>query len=298
MNVRSSHFGAAAGKRAGRSAVRPQSNGATTAFTLVEMLTVIAIITVMALVAIPALKGFGSSNAIAAATRQMLDDIGYARQKAINDRTKVYMVFLPPQFWAGVNAPRAASLNADSSANLDDLITGQYTSYALFSFRGIGDQPGHSRPRYLTAWRELPDGMMIETNKFTLDSLEFVADVNDPARLRTWAVRGFPTNEFPFPPTELTNTAAGAPIKFHLPYIGFDAQGKLLPRPGQTSPEDEFIPLVKGSIFPPRDANGKALRAAPDVVQGPYRELTRTNYLLIHVDWLTGRARIEKQELQ
>ena len=36
-----------------------------------------------------------------AATRQMLDDVAYARQKALLNRTTVYMVSLPPTFWGG-----------------------------------------------------------------------------------------------------------------------------------------------------------------------------------------------------
>jgi prepilin-type N-terminal cleavage/methylation domain-containing protein len=88
-------------------------------FSLAELLVVIAIIAVLASIGIPALRGLGESNAIDAATRQMLDDLAYARLRAINDRTTVYMLFVPPN----ENKPRTG--------------TGRYTGYTL-SRRSIG----------------------------------------------------------------------------------------------------------------------------------------------------------------
>src|ERR1700722_17022103 len=53
-------------------------------FTLVEMLTVIAIIGIFAGPPLPPLKNFGKSDVSISASRQMLDDIGHARQLAMS----------------------------------------------------------------------------------------------------------------------------------------------------------------------------------------------------------------------
>src|SRR5689334_871365 len=66
------------------------------AFTLIELLVVIAIIGILASVGIPAIKGMSKTNGIAAADRQLLDDLAYARQRAMADHTPVYVVFIPP----------------------------------------------------------------------------------------------------------------------------------------------------------------------------------------------------------
>ena len=70
-----------------------------TAFTLIEMLVVISILGILAALTVPALKNFGKSDANISASRQMLDDVARARQLAISQRTTVYMVFVPTNFW-------------------------------------------------------------------------------------------------------------------------------------------------------------------------------------------------------
>src|ERR1044071_5835959 len=106
-------------------------------FSLIELLVVIAIIGILAAIAAPALKGLGGSNDIAAANRQLLDDLAFARLRAINERTTVYVVFASPEIlhpsqpWNNAQRVQVAKL-----ANL------QYTSYALFAKRMLGDQPG------------------------------------------------------------------------------------------------------------------------------------------------------------
>ena len=69
------------------------------AFTLIEMLVVISILGILAALTVPALKNLGKSNAALGASRQMLDAVGRARQLAIANRTTVYMVFVPTNFW-------------------------------------------------------------------------------------------------------------------------------------------------------------------------------------------------------
>ena len=48
-------------------------------------------------------KNLGKSNAALSASRQMLDAVGRARQLAIANHTTVYMVFVPANFWTGMN---------------------------------------------------------------------------------------------------------------------------------------------------------------------------------------------------
>jgi prepilin-type N-terminal cleavage/methylation domain-containing protein len=77
------------------------------AFTLIELLVVIAIIGILAGIAMPAIRGLGSSADAASVSRQITDDLSIARLRAINERTTVYMVFIPPSVakntWTGLD---------------------------------------------------------------------------------------------------------------------------------------------------------------------------------------------------
>ena len=258
------------------------------AFTLTEMLVVISIIAIITTISIPAIKGLTESNAVVTASRQLLDDVAYARQKAISDRTTVYMVFLPPEFWGGFNSTAFSALGDDSRKQIRTLYNGQYTTYALYVERSLGDQPGRHYTNYITDWRSLPEGMLIDTNKFNINTTNNIADPYDDTS--SFDVASFPRRMFPFPPAELTNNV---PRRFSLPYIAFNSQGGLL---SSVFTEDEFLPLAKGSVFYLTNSAGDPL--PPDVVETGYREATRTNYNLIRIDSLTGRAKLEKMELQ
>lgn len=259
------------------------------AFTLVEMLVVIAIIAVLVGMVVPSLPGMMRGSKVSAGVRQMLDDVAYARQKALNDHTRVYMVFLGPEFWQP-NPSGVATLTGASQLNALRLVGLQCSGYALYAERSVGDQPGQSFPRYLTEWKDLPEGIQIDTNKFF--NREFLLDLNDAARARYFVVEPFATNAFYFPPNELIKRS-GTPFKLNLPCIVFDAQGRL------QSGRDEYIPLVEGSAMMARSStNDFHLLQPPDIIQPNYRTPTETNYLLIHIDWLTGKARVERRELQ
>src|SRR4051812_4982181 len=75
------------------------------AFTLIELLTVIAIVGILAALLAPVLKNFSKPDVTVAATRQMLDDVARARQLAISQRSTVFMVFVPTNFWSDALRP-------------------------------------------------------------------------------------------------------------------------------------------------------------------------------------------------
>src|SRR5204863_9333530 len=104
------------------------------AFTLIELLVVMAIIGVLATIGLPAIKGFGKGTGMAGAQRQLLDDLAFARLRAISGRTTIYMVFVPPGImahFADFNQVRFTSADRDRwSRQLTNLITAQSTAYA------------------------------------------------------------------------------------------------------------------------------------------------------------------------
>jgi prepilin-type N-terminal cleavage/methylation domain-containing protein len=241
-----------------------------TAFTLIELLIVIVIIGILASIGLPAMKGIGQANLTAAANRQILDDLGLARLKAINERTTVYVVFIPPNIFQKIDAERN---NPQELRSLSNLISGQFTAYALISARTVGDQPGQATPRYLTDWKALPDGMLIPPYKYD-------SKLSTQPNLYS---RAFNTNHFPFP------RATSSP--FPLPYIAFNSQGQLV------SQHDELIPLAKGSIFFPRDNRGNYVKGDADVQLTPPGSTTN-NFQYVRINWLTGRPKVELPEFK
>jgi prepilin-type N-terminal cleavage/methylation domain-containing protein len=242
------------------------------AFTLIELLVVITIIAILTTMGLPMIRNMNKSNGMTAADRQLLDDISYARQRAISDHTTVYMVFVPPGI---INFTLPSPADAVLLNQYTNLYGGQFTTYALLSLRAVGEQPGRSTPHYLTAWRSLPNGVFIATNKY-----------NTFVPLAPGPVRSFPvTNIFPFP---MISTNALPVVS--LPFIGFDYLGRLV------TSTDEYIPLARGSIFYARDANG-AFAPQPASVQEspPGNSISISN--VIHIDWLTGRAKVEREEV-
>jgi prepilin-type N-terminal cleavage/methylation domain-containing protein len=250
------------------------------AFTIVELLVVMAIIGVLASMALPHLKGFGKGTGMAGAQRQLLQDINLARLSAINGRTTVCMVFVP----TNIVQRFVGETNPPTLRQLTNLISGQYTAYALLSKRTVGDQPGRDTPRYLTEWRYLPQGVLIPTIKF-----DQVAMSTTPALLTfapdyRWA---FDTNWFPFP----NSRSRG----WFLPYIAFNSEGQLvkLNLQGQVMPRgrDELLPLAEGGIFYLRNSQGAYASGAPDVVMKPPDNYTNR---FIRISWLTGRASVDE----
>src|SRR3954471_19907253 len=75
---------------AGMQTARSRCSG----ITVLELLVVIGIIVALSALAVPAIRGLTRSNTISSANRQLLDDFGLARQRAINERSIVHIVFV------------------------------------------------------------------------------------------------------------------------------------------------------------------------------------------------------------
>jgi type II secretory pathway pseudopilin PulG len=252
---------------------------------------VVGIIGLMAAMALPHLSGFTKGSAMTAATRQLLDDVGLARQRALANRSMVCMVFLPPNFWTN-DQPQLLF----SNSLMTSLVGHQYSAYALISMRTVGDQPGVSNVHYLTDWKFLPQGVYIYPFQLTNSrATNWVWTTNTTANLwNEWNVSGFHTNIlFPFPST-FNAALNGINNSNYLPYLGFTANGQL------ATNADQFIMLSSGSIFYPLDVNGNP-QWTPGVANSTLPAETPpgnafNNPNLIHIDWLTARARIERNQ--
>jgi prepilin-type N-terminal cleavage/methylation domain-containing protein len=256
------------------------------AFTLVEMLVVIAIIGILAAIAVPTLANFRRADATLAATRQLLADVEFARQLALSRRTTVYMVFVPPSFWTN-SSLTPLWRNSIAATNLVDK---QLTGYTFITKRSVGDQPGQESPRYLTPWRTLPEGVFISAGKFATKKLDrrpyWLPPTPDPVSGKRFEIYGFEVQPVPFPTEDAPYVPMPCIVFNHLGQAGADPNFSV----------DEFIPLARGSVIPSRHPETKALQfSPPSITESPPANSTNA-YMLVHIDWLTGRPRLEKQE--
>jgi prepilin-type N-terminal cleavage/methylation domain-containing protein len=256
-------------------------------FTLVELLVVISILGLLAGLAVPALKNLGKSNITVSASRQLLDDLARARQMAMSQRTTVYMVFMPTNFWLPNWTSTAGWVNNLALAQriaVTNLCDKQFTGYTFLAHGSAGDQPGQHLWRYLTPWQNLPDGTFIAMWKFTTPS-NLTYTVTDPIYpSQFYNVAGFATNSFPFPTA--TNTTV------NLPFVAFNYLGQLT-FDGQTlATRDEYIPLAQGSVSPAINVGTKTfvLSGSPQVTEAPPGNSTNITYNIVDIDPLTGRA--------
>jgi prepilin-type N-terminal cleavage/methylation domain-containing protein len=290
-----------------------------TAFTLIELLVVISILGILAALTVPALKNLGKSNAATSASQQMLDDIGYARQLAINNHTTVYMVFVPTNYYnqtfiSGLQSltPPAAQTTALTLAT--NLVAYQLTGYNFVSRGTLGDQPGQHAWRYLSAWRILPQGFMVGAQKFTLSpplgSTALISSQSQPL-YADWN-RDYPHSDgnamYVF--TNVNNLSIPFPTEasplISLPDIAFNYLGQLTFDGVTPASRDEYIPLAAGNVSYPVNGTTKipvmdSTKAIPilnGVLENPPGNSTNISYNIVHIDALTGRATLEYHKIQ
>lgn len=270
---RSGGWGRSGALEGGRETLRP----AWAAFTLLELLVVLGIIGIIASLALPAISKLSKPKGMAVATRQILDDLSYARTLALGTRSTVYFVLLPPDL---TNYPAAYATNSYTQAQtnlLNELVALQFRGYALYQRRSIGDQPGRMTPRYLTEWKSLPEHIFFPPPAYTNNA--FNAGTFDYADFH------FPTVDSPL---------------WTLPFVAFNSQGQLvrINAAGDEVPtqSDALVPLTEGSILTPRNIDAAYDPSAVDWTETPPGRHTNLVYR-VRVNWVTGRGRIERPEL-
>ena len=281
------------------------------AFTLVELLVVIAIVGILAVLAAPTLTAYRKDNAMTAATRQVLDDVARARQLAMAERTTVYMVFVPTNFWKNGLPPYSnwtfVPPAVRNSETVRQLYAAQWTGYAMFALHGVGDQPGRSFPRDIMSVKTLPPSTFFSPLKFPGGPQSAPQPGHLPLLINgNIEVYSFQTTaSLPFPTADMLASSAPPSAFISVPYIAFNYLGQLVDSDGNVLPYDENIPLAHGSIAYWRDPATKMPVQPPpaqpaavaSIVENPPGNDTGISYNVIHIDRLTGRARLQRQEV-
>ena len=272
-------------------------------FTLIELLVVISIMGLLAALTVPALKSLGKSNIQTSASRQLLDDIGRARQLAISQHTTVYMVFVPTNFFStpflnGLNNLLPAADSLAALRTMSNVLDKQLSGYNFVSLGKVGDQPGQHAWHYLANWKSLPEGTFIAAAKFLPQ--DYAAPMQIPiwqqqdyaGQIDNWRnprlqVYGFATNALPFP-------TALSPLVM-MPNLAFDSRGRLISEFDGINYHHAYIPLAQGSVGYGMNVNKQPLPTVVqpnDITETPRGNSTSISYNVIDVEPLTGRSKL------
>jgi prepilin-type N-terminal cleavage/methylation domain-containing protein len=295
------------------SAFSLQPSALASAFTLLELLVVISILGILAALTVPVLKNFGKSDATLSGSRQLLDGVARARQLAVSQRTTVYMVFVPTNFWIDTARqfpnPWFNNLSSDLRTAVTNLADKQLSGFNFIARGAMGDQPGQHAWHYLDRWQALPEGTFIAYRKFTLPPPlpigtplppNYYYRITNQFSGAFYDICGFHTNgpnhdTFPFPAEKGTNAQAA---RINLPYLAFNYLGQLTVDGQTVADRDEYLPLAAGTVMAARNPVTKAfvldpsppVPNTPDVQENPPGNSTNISYSIVHIDRLTGRA--------
>jgi len=204
-------------------------------------------------------------------------------------------VFVPPSFWTDPAFSNPNFVQADLVA-ATNLLEKQFVGFNFVALRSAGDQPGQSTAHYLSTWQNLPQSTFIWTNKFFINYTQFT---NSALTLGYPVTQFLYTNTIPFPLEGTKPPPNGSSYLYiWLPYIAFDFQGRLVDATGRLLGRDEFVPLAHGSVAPAINPKTRVSQLGIASVQEQPVGNSTNAYNLIHIDWLTGRARHEHQEVQ
>jgi type II secretory pathway pseudopilin PulG len=270
------------------------------------LLVVVAILGLLAAIAAPVVNNLRKGDAGLSASRQMLDAVAYARQLARSQRTTVYMVFVPPDFWDDPSFKNNIAIQNSPTELIaaTNLLDKQFTGFAFVTRHSLADQPGQNTARYLTSWKALSGGSILDLTKFGVTNVPtfYTIYTNDSKSPPGMDIVPFNvTTNVPFPRAETVASLASPTRPYAaLPYIAFNYLGQLTTEELTPLPshQDEFIPLAHGSMLPAINVATRApIFDAPSVELNPPGNNTNS-YNVIHIDWLTGHARVERQEVR